>query len=371
VSVVILARDEERCIARCLDSVVGRGFDNIVVVDTGSLDKTLSIVDSYRRHGVRPIRLPWPDSFAEARNFAVQTVGTGWIVFLDADEWLDQRSAEQLSACLASLTGIPGLDRLVFAPVIHHVDRDEVTEDVPRIFRADSPIRYRGAAHEYPVVPGAVDEPVGMVSLDIVVHHDGYDEGVVNSKDKRGRNLGLLRAARKADPDNPRWLYFLIRDGLAVLDHEQLLHLCATLRDLVERNPATGDRLGARQYYRRAMCVACQGLAAMGDWSTVHHYCDELDRIDQRDSPDSHYLRSVAELFNGVVVDRDLLQTMKLRRDNELVSTSAIETTGRHLDAVIVAQLARLRGTSPADRYRELCDPWTDVFFERSKLRQW
>jgi hypothetical protein len=150
----------------------------------------------------------------------------------------------------------------------------------------------------------------------------------------------------------------------------QLLDLCATLRDLVERNPPTGDRLDARQYYRRAMCVASQGFAAVGDWSTVHRYCDELDRIDQCDSPDAHYLRSVAELFHGVVRDRDLLRTMKLRRDDDLVSASAIETSGRHLDAVIVAQLARLRGASAADRYRQLCDPWTDAFFERSTLRE-
>ena len=370
VSVVIPTRDEERCIARCLDSVVGRGFDNIVVVDTGSVDKTMGIVDGYRQHGVQLVQLPWPDSFAEVRNFAIETVETGWIVFLDADEWLDEHSSEQLGACLASLTGTQDLDRLVFAPIIQHVDRDEAIEDVPRIFKADSGIRYRGAVHEYPVLSGPVDEPVGMVGLDILFHHDGYDHAVTNGKNKRNRNLGLLRTARKDDPDNPRWLYFMVRDGLPVLDHAQLLDLRATLRGLAERDPATGDRLGARHYYRRALYVAGQGLAAKGDWSTVYSFCDELDRIDQRDSPDAHYLRSVGELFNGVPTDRDLLRTMRLRRDEELVSTSAVDTSGRHLDALIVALLARFRGAPDADRYRKLCAPWTDMFFERSTLRR-
>jgi glycosyltransferase involved in cell wall biosynthesis len=369
VSVVILTRNEERCIARCLASVIGRGFDDIVVVDTGSVDRTLSIVAGYRPYGVRSVQVPWPDSFAEVRNIAIETVKTGWIVFLDADEWLDERTSESLIACLASLTGIRGLDRLVFAPIIRHVDRDDVIEDVPRIFTADSAIRYRGAVHEYPVLPGVVDEPVGMVGLDIVFRHDGYDPAVVHAKKKRNRNLGLLRTARKRDPDHPRWLYFLVRDGLPVLDRAQILDLCAALRGLVGRDPATGDRRDARQYLRLTLYLACQGLAAMGDWSTVHRYCDELDRIDQCESPDAHYLRSVAELLNGVVTERDLLRTMRIRRADELVSTSAVDTSGRHLDALIVALLARLRSPSDADRYRELCTPWTDVFFERSRLR--
>jgi hypothetical protein len=203
-----------------------------------------------------------------------------------------------------------------------------------------------------------------------VFHHDGYDQAVVDAKGKRIRNLGLLRAARIHDPDNPRWPYFMIRDGLPLLDHAELLELCATLRDLVDKDPSTGDRLDATHYYRRALCAACQGLAVMGDWLTLLHYCDELDRIHRGGGPDSHYFRSVADLLNGVITDRDLLRTIKVRRDDELMMTSAIDTSGRHLDALIGALLARTRGSSDSDRYRELCVPWTDAFFERSQLRQ-
>jgi hypothetical protein len=349
--------------------VVGRGFDNIVVVDTGSVDETVSIVDSYRRHGVQLVRFPWPDSFAAVRNFAIETVKTGWIVFLDADEWLAERSSDQLGPCLASLSAIRNPGRLAFAPIIHHVDHDLYTHDLPRIFRADSEIRYRGAVHEYPVLRGGSDESVDLIGLDIWLHHDGYDPVVARGKDKMNRNLTLLRAARESDPDNPRWLYFIVRDGLPTLDRAQLIDACTTVRNLVERQPATGDRRSAREYYRLTLSEACQGLAVLGDWRTVHRYCDELDHIDQRDSPDAHYLRSVAQLLNGVVTGRDLVRTMRLRRDDELVSTSAIDASGRHLDALIVALLARLRGAPDAERYRELCTPWTDVFFDRSRLR--
>ncbi|MFI6294908.1 glycosyltransferase [Nonomuraea sp. NPDC050790] len=368
VTVVVLARDEERCLARCLDSAVGRGFDEILVVDTGSVDKTLDIVEEYARQGVRLVRCPWTDSFADVRNFAIETVGAGWIVFLDADEWLDEGSADRLRACLTSLSAIPDLDRMVFSPIIQHVDRDGFLDDVARIFKAESGIRYRGAVHEYPALSG---KPVNMAGLDLLFHHDGYDAAVIDGKDKRGRNLRLLGAAMEAEPDSPRWVYFMIRDALPLLEHAQLLELCETLRDLVRREPVTDDRLDARHYYRRALGVACQGFAAMGDWATLHRYCDDLDRLDGHDNPDAHYFRSVAELLNGVATQSDLLLTMRIRRDEKLVETSAVDKAGGHLDALLAELLNRVKGESDGDRYRGMCEPWTDVFFERSILRRW
>lgn len=223
-----------------------------------------------------------------------------------------------------------------------------------------------GAVHEYPVL---ADGPVTMVSLDIRFHHDGYDQAVASAKNKRGRNLDLLREARKNDPENPRWIFFMVRDGLTVLGRTQLLELCDALRDLADQNLPTDDRLDARDYYRRALCQASQALAAMGDWFTVHRYCDELDRTEATTSLDAHYFRSVSALLNGAATSDDLMKTIRLRRDDKRVSTSVLDRSGRHLDAVVVAQLAQLKSRSDADRYRDLCAPWTDLFFERSILR--
>lgn len=363
VNIAILARDEERCIARCLDSVAGRGLDDIVVVDTGSTDKTLRIVYDYRDRGVRLINSPWSNSFAQARNVAIDTIETGWIVFLDADEWITGRSAEQLRPCLAELSRIDDLSRLTWAPQIVHVDRDEFSDDVPRIFHLDSAIRFHGPVHEYPVIAGNTNEPVDIVGLDIIFNHDGYDRSVATGKDKRQRNLALLDAARADEPDNPRWWYFTIRDGLPVLDHAQLVDMCATLQRLADKPVETGDRRSAREYYHLALGSACQRLAAMGDWRTVEQYCVDLP------GPDAHYFRTLFELLGGAVTNRDLLQLIGLRGDDEFVSSSVIDSSGRHLDAVLIALLERLRDAAEATQYHELCHPWSDAFFDRSRLR--
>ncbi|WP_163510535.1 glycosyltransferase [Fodinicola acaciae] len=356
VTVIVVAKDEQRCIGRCLDSVAGL---NVLVVDTGSTDQTPGIIAD---RGVRLVHQPWPGSFAEARNGAIDLVQDGWIFFLDADEWLADRNIHPL---LASAARTYDPSRTVFAPVIQHVGRDTAMTDVPRIFLASSGIRYHGRVHEYPVASG----PLELVGLGIQVNHDGYHPDVLTEKDKLTRNLELLRAARQEDPDNPRWWYFTVRDGLRTYDRDQLVDLCAASRDLAKRSPVTGDRLDAVDYYRRTLFQACQAFAMMQDWNQVLRSCAELDRVHDGDSPDAHYLRMVTVLFNDAAAAADLVKTIQLRRASDNLATSVIDPTGRHLDAVIVALLARLRTEDEADQYRRLSKPWTDLFFENSHLR--
>ncbi|MEV4759357.1 glycosyltransferase [Micromonospora sp. NPDC049559] len=369
VSIVVLARDEERCIARCLDSLVGGGFDDILVIDTGSVDATTDIVGRYRGSGVRLVQCRWPDSFADVRNFAIETVGSGWVVFVDADEWLTERSTEQLRACLSSLDGLAGLSRLTFAPKIYDAQSGEFDEERPRILRAESPIRFRGPVHEYPVLPGDEENPVGLVSLDIDLLHDGDDRRIAEAKGRLARNLALLEAARASDPDNPRWLFHQLRDPLPTLDGARIGELCAALGELARTRTATGDRYDARAYYRRALSLSCQRLVALGRPRAVDHHCAELDALDGGDNPDAHYFRSLLALLAGAGTAADLVRSVRLRRDDALVASSAISPTGRHLDALIVTQLATFHSDAEAARYRELCEPWDDVFFERSVLR--
>ncbi|MFD8492185.1 glycosyltransferase family 2 protein [Amycolatopsis sp. NPDC059657] len=363
ISIVVLAKDEQRCIARCLASITGHDYE-ILVVDTGSTDKTADIAANHQ--DVRLVHFPWSDSFSAARNFAVDQVSTGWIVFLDADEWLSERAAGELGARLSEWSGAPNLARLVLTPTIYDVDRAVAEEGVPRVFRADSSIRYRGPVHEYPVVECDGDVRVELGRLGVEFQHDGYHPAVARDKEKLQRNLRLLETARAQDPDNPRWWYYTLRDGLPVLDRDQIVALCETLRDLPSDSARTGELLSTEKLYRLALSTACQGLAALRDWQTLYRYCDELDRLG---SPDGTYFRLMAELRTGVLTNRDLLGAVRLRGDEKLVAISAVDPAGRHLDALIVALLGRLRGESEAERYRALCEPWTDVFFDRGQAR--
>jgi len=83
-SVCIIARDEEKFIARCLESARAVA-DQIVVVDTGSRDATVEIA---QRYGVTLDHFVWCDDFAAARNASLELATGDWILWLDADDYL-------------------------------------------------------------------------------------------------------------------------------------------------------------------------------------------------------------------------------------------------------------------------------------------
>jgi len=78
----MIARDEARCIERCLDSVRAH-VDAMLVLDTGSRDATPEIA---RRAGARVAHFGWCDDFAAARNAALRAADADWALVLDADE---------------------------------------------------------------------------------------------------------------------------------------------------------------------------------------------------------------------------------------------------------------------------------------------
>jgi glycosyltransferase involved in cell wall biosynthesis len=84
IALCVIARDEAQFIGGCLASAAG-AVDQIIVVDTGSTDETVSIA---RRHGATVVNHRWNDHFAEARNAALSHVQADWILLLDADERL-------------------------------------------------------------------------------------------------------------------------------------------------------------------------------------------------------------------------------------------------------------------------------------------
>ncbi|HWU96100.1 MAG TPA: glycosyltransferase family 2 protein, partial [Sphingomonas sp.] len=84
-ALVMIVRDEERCLARCLESARAH-VDRMIVVDTGSTDDTVAIAE---RCGAAVHHFPWCDDFAAARNAALDLSDADWNLVLDADQWIE------------------------------------------------------------------------------------------------------------------------------------------------------------------------------------------------------------------------------------------------------------------------------------------
>ncbi len=188
-SAALIVRDEERFLDDCLDSLSG-WVDEVVVVDTGSQDRTRDIA---RSRGARLLRHRWRDDFAAARNVALDACNGDWILYIDADERVIGGLPESVQAQLAN-PGIVGLT-VKFRPVTGFTFYRE-----PRLFRRHEEIRFRGLIHEThlpDLYQLAARERRVIEHSELELHHLGYDGDISH---KHPRNLPLLEARVREDP---------------------------------------------------------------------------------------------------------------------------------------------------------------------------
>jgi len=105
--VALITHNEEANLPRTLESVVplvrdGRG--EIIVVDSGSTDRTLEIARSF---GAKVFVEPWK-GFAAQKNSAMEKASGDWVLQLDADEALEQELTVEIEAALKSAPGVNG-----------------------------------------------------------------------------------------------------------------------------------------------------------------------------------------------------------------------------------------------------------------------
>ena len=91
-SLCMITRNAEQLLARCLNSVQAM-VDEIIVVDTGSIDSTINIAKKFK---VKIYNFKWIDDFAAARNFCISKASGDWIFSLDADEAIAERDHQQI-----------------------------------------------------------------------------------------------------------------------------------------------------------------------------------------------------------------------------------------------------------------------------------
>src|SRR5687768_16944509 len=92
-SLTMMVRNEESNLPPCLGTVRDL-VDEIVLIDTGSIDRTIEIAKSF---GAKVVSFPWCDSFAAARNEALRHATGDWVFWMDADDRLDEANRVRLS----------------------------------------------------------------------------------------------------------------------------------------------------------------------------------------------------------------------------------------------------------------------------------
>lgn len=215
----MIVRDEEHNLTDCLKGAEGL-FEDVVIVDTGSKDRTRELARSL---GARVFDFPWIDSFSAARNESLRHARGEWIFWLDADDRLDADNREQLRHLLNDLpsTNVAYSIKCVCLP--DPTSSSSTVVDHIRLFRNDPRIRWRYRIHEQ--ILGAVRESGGEVRFaNVAIHHVGYADPSLRGR-KLQRDLRLLELEYVEQPHDPFTLFNLGQTYRELGRHQEALPL--------------------------------------------------------------------------------------------------------------------------------------------------
>jgi tetratricopeptide (TPR) repeat protein len=317
----MIVKDEAADLGRCLGSVAGLVAE-AVLVDTGSTDRTKEVATQL---GVRVFDFPWCDSFAAARNESLTHATGDWILWLDADELLDQENRQKLARLFTGLASSPAVaylmkqrsaptDRFGVATLTDHI---RLFPNVPRL-------RWQYRVHEQ-IIPSLSQLGLEVRQADITIEHLGYcDPAVVQHKWERNRRL--LQIDHAEHPDDP---FILFNLGSACVTTGELRDAESYLRRSLQRSPP-GGIIGHKLYGLLAECYQRLGQpqAALAVCRAgLRHYPGEDDLLfreamlhrEQRDwvkaeaclgqlleSPTAAYIGWVSEGLRGFVARHNL-----------------------------------------------------------------
>jgi glycosyltransferase involved in cell wall biosynthesis len=252
----MIVRDEEPRIESCLRSIAPY-VDEMVVVDTGSTDRTREIA---RECGARVFLFPWMESFAEARNQSIEQARGEWIFWMDADDLISPECGAGLRRLVRER---PGRDAAFLVQVRIPPGPGEYSPSVVdhvKLFPNRPDLRFEHRIHEQ-VLPAIRRAGLEVLPSELFVTHENYDRSEEGQARKRVRDFRLLELDLKDHPDHPFVLYNLGMTYLyATREYEAAAH---SLRRSLDRSHPR-DSIVRKAY---AMLVTARICA--GEWEAA------------------------------------------------------------------------------------------------------
>ena len=232
-SVCMMIKDEEANLKRCLSSLNGIA-DELVVVDTGSSDNSVSIAESF---GAKVYHHPWEDDFSKHRNQSISYASGDWLMIFDADEELFLTGSSSALDLKKWLGEVPA-ECVSAAITLHDIQKNmqAMQFNSVRFFHKGS-VRYEGIVHNTPKIISG--KPEAAFCPLISIKHYGYDLTPEKAAIKRARTEGLLLKRLETNPDDVVAMFYLSQ---AYVAYNEL----SKAAEYIERYAETSERTGVR-----------------------------------------------------------------------------------------------------------------------------
>jgi glycosyltransferase involved in cell wall biosynthesis len=198
-SLCAIVKNEELALPKCLSSVKDV-VDEIIVLDTGSKDKTVKVAEKFN---AKVHHFKWNNNFSDARNEALKYVTGDWILVLDADEILTPEIAPQIREVIKQE------EFLLINLVRHEVGAEQSPYSlVSRLFRKHPDISFSRPYHA--LVDDSVSdilnkEPqwqIGYLEV-IAIEHSGYQKNAINQRNKVANARAGMEEFLANNPNDP------------------------------------------------------------------------------------------------------------------------------------------------------------------------
>lgn len=304
-SICMMVKDEEKNIKRCLESlksILLQKDIELIIVDTGSKDKTVEIAKSYTN---QVFYKEWNSNFSEMRNYTISLAKGDWVFILDADEEVEnpeiilseiERAGKQQAKTIC--VGVRNLTN-------EDDKKNYVLNVSPRIFKKGF-IKYQGTVHNQPIF----HQPVFYSN--ITIYHYGYilsDSRLMEYKYKR--TVSLLLKELEKDPANIYYRYQLgVSYGMygklkeANIEFEKAYNLLKRQNSEIKKGFIVlyglyGGNLLALGLYDRAYEIAEEGLNFNSEYLDLYYIAGRsLYEMGKRQEA-IEYLKRYLEIFKG------------------------------------------------------------------------
>lgn len=246
IEAVMIVKNEEQMLSRCLDSL--KGIDSIVIVDTGSEDNTIEIAKKYTD---KIYHFKWCNDFSKARNVALSKATCDFVLIIDADEMLKTPISE-VRAILEKEKGTK-----VFG-VKTTAENGSDSHMSARLWKNLPEIRYKGKIHE--LINHSIEK-----NTDIEIIYGSSPTHITNPD----LDFEILKEVVKDDPSVIRERYYLAREYWYRKQYKKCITETNKYLKVANWLPEKNDA-----YLMRARCLAALGKyeeACDSAWKAVEY----------------------------------------------------------------------------------------------------
>lgn len=336
ITAAVIVKNEERCIARCIDSLLPI-FDEIIVIDTGSQDATLAILGEPQYSQIVTLfQMPWDDDFSKPRNLAIGKAQGDYIFFIDADECVISSKDEVLNE-FYKIDALTYKHKIALCPTIKDHNGNE-SKSVRRAFINNRKFYFFGVVHEELQLTD--NTPPFDAHINVTLSHDGYRSDMIAAKHKKVRNNRLNEKNLVLEPNNLRWAYFYARDKLESTCLNEIYVFLENKIKVDKDIRITRSNIREDNYTFAILDIMVQAKLRLMDFDSYFESLIELmNEFIPYNSNGIYYTLVYDILMWKVNVRHRVREIIEYKKDVRIVNNDMLHSGGLHLDSILAIYL--------------------------------